>query len=53
MKGLISIKRDEFHRQLITDGTWSFSRFNKYNTDRVSSNADAGQKASVVLSNNL
>jgi len=53
MKGLISIKRDEFHRQLITDGTWSFSRFNKYNTDRVASNADTGQKASVILSNNL
>ncbi|MBD8199129.1 restriction endonuclease [Pantoea agglomerans] len=53
MKGLITFKRDEFHRQLIMDGTWSFSRFNKFNTDRIASNADMGQKTSVMLSNNL
>lgn len=53
MKGLITIKRDEFHRQLIMNGTWSFSKMNKFNTDRVASNADTGQKTSVILSNNL
>jgi len=47
------MRRDEFHRQLINDGTWSFSRFNKFNANRVASNADTGQKTSVLLSNNL
>jgi len=53
MKGLISIKRDEFHNMLINNGTWSFSRLNKFGADCVASNADTGQKISVLLSNKL
>lgn len=53
MKGLITIERDNFHRKLIEQGTWAFSKLNKYGLDRVASNADTGQRTSVLLANNL
>lgn len=53
MKGLISFKRDEFHRKLIEQGTWGFSITTKYGQHKIASNADVGQKSSVMLSNLL
>lgn len=53
MKGLISLQREIFHKELIENGAWSFSKFNKFNMDRIASNADSGQKTSVILANNL
>lgn len=53
MKGLISKKRDDFHRILIMQNTWCFSNFNKYSQEKIASNADSGQKTSVLLSNLL
>ncbi|WP_071842475.1 NgoMIV family type II restriction endonuclease [Dickeya fangzhongdai] len=53
MKGLISQKRDEFHRVLIEQRTLAFSKFNRYGETRIASNADSGQRVSVRLSNLL
>ncbi|MBS9429345.1 type II restriction endonuclease [Photorhabdus luminescens] len=53
MKGLISQQRDEFHRILIEQRTLAFSKFNKYGETRIASNADSGQRISVLLSNLL
>lgn len=53
MKGLISRYRDEFHVRLITQGTWSFSPFNKFGESLIASNADSGQRFSVVIANEL
>lgn len=57
MDGLISRKRDEFHTQLIVNNILTFSpadeKIKKYGVDKIASNADSGQKTSVVVSNNL
>ncbi|MBL3526044.1 type II restriction endonuclease [Serratia plymuthica] len=51
--GLISQKRDEFHHLLIEKGILAFSKFGKYQQVKIASNADSGQKTSVLLSNLL
>ncbi|GAB7195838.1 hypothetical protein OS31_12510 [Dickeya oryzae] len=53
MKGLITTQREAFLRRLIEQGTWGFSRFDKYGCKKIASNADSGQKTSVQLSNLL
>ncbi|MFM5112145.1 NgoMIV family type II restriction endonuclease [Aeromonas caviae] len=57
MIGLISEKRNEFHRKLLLNNVLSFSpadsKVKKYGADEIASNADAGQKTSVIISNKL
>lgn len=53
MKGLISHQRDQFHRMLIEQRTLAVSSFNKYGEAWIASNADTGQRTSVLLSNML
>lgn len=53
MIGLISKKRNEFHNSLIENGTLAFSVFNRFNQNKIASNADSGQRTSVLLSNLL
>ncbi len=53
MNGLISEARNNFHRSLIENNTLCFSKFNKFGETKIASNADSGQKSSVLLSNLL
>lgn len=53
MKGLLSHQRDQFHRMLIEQGTLAISGFSKYGESWIASNADSGQRTSVLLSNRL
>lgn len=51
--GMISVERSNFHRSLIINNTLTYSKFSKYGEVKICSNADSGQKHSVVLSNLL
>jgi hypothetical protein len=52
MNSLISEARNNFHRSLIENNTLCFSKFNKFGETKIASNADSGQKSSVLLSVN-
>lgn len=53
MTALLKTARDAFHKALILGETLVFSDFNKYHLSKIASNADTGQKLSVVVSNLL
>lgn len=58
MKGLLSVERDRLHSALIEQGILSISKSTaevkaKYGFDYITSNADSGQKSSILIANLL
>ncbi|PVZ64918.1 NgoMIV family type II restriction endonuclease [Pelagibaculum spongiae] len=50
---LLTKQRDNFHRLLIKNEILTFSAFSKYGAEKICSNADSGQKHSVLTANLL
>ncbi|MGI9277305.1 MAG: NgoMIV family type II restriction endonuclease [Endozoicomonas sp.] len=50
---ILTDERTDFHRYLIENEIITHAPFNKYGTDRICSNADNGQKHSVLAANLL